>query len=88
MRSLPFNMILAIVILLYVIGIIITYIVTRTRAEWAKEHKNKGSLFGDDQDTGVIVFTLLSFLGLVLFVLFRCIDMLFKTIDKLMFNDK
>ena len=79
-------MILAIIILLYIIGIIVTYIITRTRAELVKK-KSKGTLFNDDQDIGVVTFSILSFIGLIIFLIVRLIDIVFKTIDKLLFND-
>lgn len=82
-------MILSITILLCIIGIIVTYIVTRKRAEWVKKNTyNKGALFDEDQDVGVMVFSMLSFIGLVVFLLIRIISIMFKVMDKLVFNDK
>jgi len=49
--------------------------------------KSKGTLFNDDQDIGVVTFSILSFIGLIIFLIVRLIDIVFKTIDKLLFND-
>lgn len=52
-----------------------------------KNSKFKGLYDSDDQEAGVILFSLLSFIGLILFYIIRLITLIFRTIDRLVFND-
>ena len=65
--------------LLYIIGMLITYIITAKRAKWVMCNKNADK---NAELTGVIIFSMFSWLGLSCFLLIRIITLSVRWIYK------
>lgn len=68
-------------IIIYLLGSAITYVITKRRVNWVIS--NKTDIDTIDEDFGVAMFSMLSFIGLILFLLIRLVDIIAKQIDKL-----
>jgi len=66
----------------YIIGVIITYIITMKRANYilTKCYSKDDETY---EYTGAIIFAMLSFIGLFLFLGIRCVNIFFGGIDKI-----
>lgn len=64
---------IALIIIGYLIGCFVTYVITTKRANYVQEKYQLGDYDYEDQEDGVIAFTCLSWAGLLFFCLFRII---------------
>ncbi len=74
---------LLIIIIIYIIGMLVTYSITKKRAEWAKLHKVSD---WDAEDGGVGIFSILSWVGLIFFLSGRIVYIFINWWDKNILN--